>query len=170
MHTHSGACICMQKAHAHALIRLHSLAFACILTHSYACICILRKAPAQGQPLLWRGLALLEGLHLTPPQDYKLTLQGEEPKHYTAYKEADSGSKEELEALCDVCQSMHMVMSLGKGFPPGSFISSELNPAELICTCKGYKISSNCSHTVAVTALFITAPCATILGTGCSAE
>ena len=75
---------------------------------------------------------------------------------YTAYKEADSGSKEELEALCDVCQSMHMVMSLGKGFPPGSFISSELNPAELICTCKGYKISSNCSHTVAVTALFIT--------------
>jgi hypothetical protein len=96
---------------------------------------------------------------LTPsisPQDYKLTLQGEEPKYYTAYKEADSGSKEELEALCDVCQSMHMVMSLGKGFPPGSFISSELNPAELICTCKGYKISSNCSHTVAVTALFIT--------------
>ena len=26
---------------------------------------------------------------------------------------------------------MHMVMSLGKGTPPGSFISSELNPAEL---------------------------------------
>jgi len=37
-----------------------------------------------------------------------------------------------------------------------SFISSELNPAELICTCKGYKVSSNCSHTIAVTALFIT--------------
>jgi hypothetical protein len=51
---------------------------------------------------------------------------------------------------------MHMVMSLGKGFPPGNFISSELNPAELICTCKGYKVSSNCSHTIAVTALFIT--------------
>ena len=52
-------------AHAHALIRtvirLRSLAFACIFTHSYACICILRKAPAQDQPLLWRGLALLEG-------------------------------------------------------------------------------------------------------------
>jgi hypothetical protein len=47
-------------------------------------------------------------------------------------------------------------MSLGKGFPPGNFISSELNPAELICTCKGYKVSSNCSHTIAVTALFIT--------------
>ena len=29
------------------------------------------------------------------------------------------------------------------------------NPAELICTCKGFKISSNCSHEVAVTALFI---------------
>ena len=85
-----------------------------------------------------------------------MTLHGEEPKYYTAYWEADSGSKEELEAVCDVCQSMHMVMSLGKGFPPGSFISSELNPAELICTCKGFKVSSNCSHTVAVTALFIT--------------
>ena len=63
-------------------------------------------------------------------------------------------SPEKLVWLCDVCQSMHMVMSLGKGFPPGSFISSELNPAELICTCKGYKVSSNCSHTIAVTALF----------------
>ena len=75
--------------------------------------------------------------------------------YYKAYKEAASGSKEELCALIDVCQSMHMVMSLGKGIPPGSFISSELNPAELICTCKGYKVSSNCAHTVAVTALFI---------------
>jgi hypothetical protein len=28
--------------------------------------------------------------------------------------------------------------------------------SELICTCKGYKVSSNCSHTIAVTALFIT--------------
>ena len=85
-----------------------------------------------------------------------MTLEGQEPKYYKPYCEADSGSKEELEALIDVCQSMHMVMSLGKGFPPGSFISSELNPAELICTCKGYKVSSNCSHTIAVTALFIT--------------
>jgi hypothetical protein len=85
-----------------------------------------------------------------------LALEGEEPRHYKPYYDADSGSKEELVALCDVCQSMHMVMSLGKGFPPGNFISSELNPAELICTCKGYKVSSNCSHTIAVTALFIT--------------
>ena len=85
-----------------------------------------------------------------------MALEGEEPKHYKPYWDADSGSKEELVALCDVCQSMHMVMSLGKGFPPGNFISSELNPAELICTCKGYKVSSNCSHTIAVTALFIT--------------
>jgi hypothetical protein len=68
---------------------------------------------------------------------------------------ADGGSKEELEALIEVCQSMHLVMPLN-GNAPGSFISSELNPAELICTCKGYKVSSNCSHTIAVTALFIT--------------
>ena len=49
---------------------------------------------------------------------------------------------------------MHLVMPLN-GNAPGSFISSELNPAELICTCKGFKVSSNCSHEVAVTALFI---------------
>ena len=37
--------------------------------------------------------------------------------YYKAYKEAlqgtPSGSKEELSALINVCQSMHMVMSLG---------------------------------------------------------
>ena len=74
--------------------------------------------------------------------------------HYKAFKDADGGSKAELEALIEVCQSMHLVMPLN-GSAPGSFISSELNPAELICTCKGFKISSNCSHEVAVTALFI---------------
>jgi hypothetical protein len=90
----------------------------------------------------------------TPPQDYMLTLDGEAPVHYKAFKDADGGSKAELEALIEVCQSMHLVMPLN-GSAPGSFISSELNPAELICTCKGFKISSNCSHEVAVTALFI---------------
>jgi hypothetical protein len=88
------------------------------------------------------------------PQDYMLTLNGEGPVHYKAFKDADGGSKEELEALIEVCQSMHLVMPLN-GNAPGSFISSELNPAELICTCKGFKVSSNCSHEVAVTALFI---------------
>ena len=88
------------------------------------------------------------------PQDYMLTLDGEAPVHYKAFKDADGGSKAELEALIEVCQSMHLVMPLN-GSAPGSFISSELNPAELICTCKGFKISSNCSHEVAVTALFI---------------
>ena len=83
-----------------------------------------------------------------------LTLNGEGPVHYKAFKDADGGSKEELEALIEVCQSMHLVMPLN-GNAPGSFISSELNPAELICTCKGFKVSSNCSHEVAVTALFI---------------
>ena len=38
----------------------------------------------------------------------------------------------------------------------GQHISSALNPAELVCTCKGFRMVSNCSHEVAVTALYIT--------------
>jgi hypothetical protein len=37
----------------------------------------------------------------------------------------------------------------------GNFVSSVLNPAELVCTCKGFRMVSNCSHEVAVTALYI---------------
>ena len=38
----------------------------------------------------------------------------------------------------------------------GQHISSALNPAELVCTCKGFRMVSKCSHEVAVTALYIT--------------
>ena len=38
----------------------------------------------------------------------------------------------------------------------GQHISSALNPVELVCTCKGFRMVSNCSHEVAVTALYIT--------------
>ena len=38
----------------------------------------------------------------------------------------------------------------------GQHVSSALNPAELVCICKGFRMVSNCSHEVAVTALYIT--------------
>lgn len=84
-----------------------------------------------------------------------MTLLGLPPVHYKPYTEADACSKEELIALLEVCQSMHMVMPRGDG-PTGTYISSKLNPAELVCTCKGFKVSSNCSHEVSVTALYLT--------------
>ena len=88
-------------------------------------------------------------------RDYKDTLVGTPPSRYPDYVNAPAGSKEELLALIDICQSMQMVMPRG-GRTPGRFISSLLNPAELVCTCKGFRMTSNCSHEVAVTALHIT--------------
>ena len=63
-----------------------------------------------------------------------------------------AASKEELLALIDICQSMHMVMLRGPR-RPGRFIISLLNPAELVCTCKGFRMTSNCSHEIAIAAL-----------------
>ena len=88
-------------------------------------------------------------------KDYKDTLVGTPPSRYPVYVNAPGGTKEELLALIDVCQSMHMVMLRGNR-PVGHFISSMLNPAELVCTCKGFRMTSNCAHEVAVTALHIT--------------
>lgn len=88
-------------------------------------------------------------------KDYRDTLKGTPPSRYSDYVDAEAGSKEELLALIDICQSMHMVMPRGAR-PAGRFIASLLNPAELVCTCKGYRMTSNCAHEVAITACFIT--------------
>ena len=88
-------------------------------------------------------------------RDYKDTVVGTPPSCYPRYKDSDPGSKEELLALIDICQSMHMVMPRGAR-PPGRFTSSLLNTAELVCTCKGFRMTSNCAHEVAVTALYVT--------------
>ena len=94
---------------------------------------------------------------LTPRlvKDYKDTLVGTPPSRYPDYVNAPGGSKEELLALIDICQSMHMIMVRGSR-PLGKFISSLLNPAELVCTCKGFRMTSTCAHEVAITALYIT--------------
>jgi hypothetical protein len=88
-------------------------------------------------------------------KDYKDTVVGTPPSRYPTYVNAETGSKEQLLALIDICQSMHMVMLRGDR-PLGMFISSLLNPAELVCTCKGFRMTSTCSHIVAITALHIT--------------
>jgi hypothetical protein len=45
--------------------------------------------------------------------DYKDTLMGTPPSRYDAYLNAPSASKDDLLALIDICQSMHMVMTPG---------------------------------------------------------
>ena len=46
-------------------------------------------------------------------KDYKDTVKGIPPSRYDPYLDATAGSKEELLALIDICQSMHMVMTPG---------------------------------------------------------
>ena len=46
-------------------------------------------------------------------KDYRNTLKGIPPSRYDPYLDAPAGSKEELLALIDICQSMHMVMTPG---------------------------------------------------------
>ena len=88
-------------------------------------------------------------------RDYKDTMVGTPPSRSPDYVNAPGGTKEELLALIDICQSMHSIMVRGSR-PLGTFVSSLLNPAELVCTCKGFRMTSTCAHIVAITALFIT--------------
>ena len=46
-------------------------------------------------------------------KDYKDTVKGIPPSRHDPYLDAPAGSKEELLALIDICQSMHMVMTPG---------------------------------------------------------
>jgi|TARA_B110000027_G_C16027444_1_gene259222 hypothetical protein len=57
------------------------------------------------------------------------------------------GTKEELMSCIKICQSMHAVFNV----PSGIYPPCDLNPLHLICTCKGFRKTSICSHIVAVT-------------------
>ena len=83
-------------------------------------------------------------------------MKGAEPTLDTDYNAA-KGHKKKLSALIEVCQSMHMVtMPTGNtDGDRGTLISSPLNPAELVCTCKGYRQTSNCAHQIAINALYV---------------
>ena len=87
-------------------------------------------------------------------KDYKCAMAGETPRHYARYNEAEACSKEEIHALIDICQSMHMVMLRGTG-SANKYVSSRMNPGELVCTCKGFRMTGECSHIIAVTMEYI---------------
>ena len=61
--------------------------------------------------------------------------------------------KEKLLALIDICQSMHVVMPQGDG--ANGFPVSRMNPACLVCTCKGFRMIGLCSHVIAATATYV---------------
>ena len=71
---------------------------------------------------------------------------------YKPYKDATT-IKEKLLALIDVCQSMHVIMPQGQG--DSGFPACRMNPAALVCTCKGYRMIGLCSHVITVTATYI---------------
>ena len=54
-----------------------------------------------------------------------------------------------MAAIVSVCQSMHSVWS-AKNKDAYRF---DLNPAALACTCKGFRMTSICSHVLAGTVL-----------------
>ena len=76
-------------------------------------------------------------------------------EHDPTYLKGNFGSKEQLCALINVCQAMHVIYMRQEGDALGMYPASLLNPAELCCTCKGFRVSCNCSHTVAVTAMYL---------------
>ena len=82
---------------------------------------------------------------------YLLTLHGEEPSNMKHFRDK-ADKKEKLEACIDICSSMHLVMSTNQ---PTHHIPNEMNPADLSCTCKGFRMRGNCSHVIAVTAVHI---------------
>ena len=58
-------------------------------------------------------------------------------------------TQERVAAIVSVCQSMHSVWS-AKNKDAYRF---DLNPAALACTCKGFRMTSICSHVLAGTVL-----------------
>ena len=80
---------------------------------------------------------------------YYRCLQGLPPEKFKGYMEAEE-VEDELKATIKICLSMHMVLLPIKsgGIP---LIQSELNRADLSCTCKGFRLKGLCSHVVAVT-------------------
>ena len=57
--------------------------------------------------------------------------------------------KECLKELINVCQSMHYVFKPASNLP---FPNCELNPCNLACTCKGWRMASVCAHCITITA------------------
>ena len=87
---------------------------------------------------------------------YLLTLRGSLPRHDKAFTEAnDKGDNEGmLKAFIACASGMHQVL-LPSPDSEGPEITTPLNPADLGCTCKGFRKIGLCSHVIAITAEFI---------------
>ena len=87
---------------------------------------------------------------------YLLTLRGSLPRYNKAYTEADDKGDNEgvLKAFIECASGMHQVLLPSPG-SEGPEIGTSLNPADLACTCKGFRKIGLCSHVIAVTAEFI---------------
>ena len=79
---------------------------------------------------------------------YNAACRGEAP----AAEEGDT-TKQRLLNLIDICQSCHLV--LYSNVDAADYPTSELNPANLSCTCKGFRMIGLCSHVICVTAVFV---------------
>ena len=69
--------------------------------------------------------------------------------YYTLFISIMLITQERVAAIVSVCQSMHSVWS-AKNKDAYRF---DLNPAALACTCKGFRMTSICSHVLAGTVL-----------------
>ena len=91
-------------------------------------------------------------ISFTLVKDFVKTLKGELPEKDKDFLEASS-VMDEVKALIDVCQSMHCIMPFTEGT---STPICDLNPAQLCCTCKGFRMQALCAHVIAVTADYVT--------------
>ena len=87
---------------------------------------------------------------------YLLTLRGSLPRYDKAFTEAnDKGDNEGmLKAFIACASGMHQVL-LPSPDSQGPEITTPLNPADLGCTCKGFRKIGLCSHVITITAEFI---------------
>ena len=87
---------------------------------------------------------------------YLFTLRGSLPRYNKAYNEADDKGDDEgvLKAFIECASGMHQVL-LPSPESEGPEIGTPLNPADLACTCKGFRKIGLCSHVIAITAEFI---------------
>ena len=65
-----------------------------------------------------------------------------------------SEAEAKLKYTTALCSSVQMCLTLSENSADACY-PCEMNPARLICTCKGFRGFSICSHVIAATALFV---------------
>ena len=87
---------------------------------------------------------------------YLLTLRGDLPQFNANFKKAEDEDDNSgmLKAFIEVASCMHQVIKPNAD-SSGPEIKTDLNPADLSCTCKGFRKMGLCSHVISITAEFI---------------